>query len=140
MLSSIDSPTQGSLRLKVIREYETVVGIDIIKKRTDLRAAVRLACEASGLDDKVICLELDIDPGQWARIKSGKAHFPDEKYNDLLDLLGNEIPLEWWANSRGYKLVKIRSRLEDELEEERQRTAELEMKIALLKEIATGKV
>jgi hypothetical protein len=94
-----------------------------------LSAACFKCIDESGLQDKSICIELGIDPGVLSRAKTGQANFPPDKIDALMDITGNEIPLRWQAFKRGYGLVKLKSRLEAELDYERQRSAELEMKL-----------
>lgn len=102
---------QGSLLLPAPR---IEVSLDVIRKQPSRTAAFRLAQEISGKQDKAIAADLEIDPGQWSRIKSGQAHFPLDKEIQFYDLVGNEVPLIWLADRRGYDLVRRESDLERE--------------------------
>ena len=124
MLTAVDDQ-----RELLIRESTQAVDYLTIKKQSSFLAAINLCCSVSGLNDKQIYMELDIAAGQWTRIKSGDAHFPPNKLDELMDLCGNEIPLIWLANQRGYGLQKLQTALERELEEERQKSADLEKKL-----------
>jgi hypothetical protein len=104
-----------------------------------MRGAIKLCAELAPVDDKVICLELKIDAGQWSRIKSGQAHFPDEKLTMLMDVCGNEVPLRWLALNRGYGLVRLKSALEAELESARQEIANLNVKLEHFEEFQSMK-
>jgi len=53
---------------EISREY--------IISRPSLRAAMRLAQDVSGLEDKQLADGLGIDVAQWSRIKTGSGHFP----------------------------------------------------------------
>jgi len=132
-MTAIDASQQG-LPLAVVRDSEVDVSDEVISRLPSLRAAIKLCAELAPIDDKVICLELDIDPGQWSRIKNGQAHFPDEKLPMFMDICGNEVPLRWLALNRGYGLVRLKSSLEAELEEKDAYIAELERKFEYFKE------
>lgn len=135
MLTSVDA-TQEPLPLKVVREQKTDISDELIAGKGSLREAVKLCAELAPINDDVLCRELDIDPGQWTRIKNGQAHFPLEKYGDLMDVCGNEVPLRWLAQSRGYGLVRLKSAVEAELQAEREKTAALEMKLKHFEEFS----
>lgn len=72
-------------------------------------------------------MDLDIQKSHWSKILNGQgAHFPTDKFDALADLTGNEVPLQWWADRRGYELKRKLSAVEaenaqlrDELERER---------------------
>lgn len=98
----------------------------MVAAQPTMLAAINLCVSLSGLEDKEIALELDIQPAQWSRILSGDAHFPPNKLGSLMDLCGNEAPLLWMADSRGYGLVLLKSEAERRAEaaEARARKAE----------------
>ena len=131
MLTAIDSQKE-----LLLRDETQDVDISTITRQPSMLAAINLCCSVSGLNDKQIYMELDIAAGQWTRIKSGEAHFPPNKLEELMDLCGNEIPLIWLTNRRGYKLKKLQSALERELQAERERTAELTRKLEHFAEFA----
>lgn len=127
-MPSIAAPQQP-LQLRVVREVKETLSDEQVIQIPSLTRACFKCIEESGLQDKSICIELDIDPGVLSRARTGQAHFPPDKIDVLMDLCGNEIPLRWQLLKRGYGMVKLKSRLEAELDAERQRTANLEMKI-----------
>lgn len=128
-----DDAPQNSLPLSVVRESKADISDEVIRQRSSMREAIRLCAEMAPVNDSVICLELEMDPGQWSRIKSGQAHFPEEKYNQLMDTCGNEVPLRWLALSRGYGLVRLKSAIEIELEEARAVIAEQHQELQTIK-------
>ena len=69
----------------------------------------------------------------------GDAHFPVNKLITLMDLCGNEAPLMWLANSRGYGLVVLKSESERRAEGAENALAEERAKVKLLTDILTGK-
>lgn len=91
------------------RADESPVSLAVVKAQSTMTRAIALCVQASGLDDKEVCLSLGIDAGHWSRISKGDAHFPTNKLNDLMDLCGNEAPLMWLAHSRGKGLVLLKS-------------------------------
>jgi hypothetical protein len=113
--------------LHLIRRADSQsVSTDIILRRKDFLGAINLCIEVSGLDDKEIYIELQIDAAQWSRIRKGDAHFPPNKLQSLMSVCGNQVPLIWLARQYGYELVQIESETqrklklkEKELEDER---------------------
>ena len=83
------------------------VDMALVKRQNSLAGAIALCVQAAGIEDKEVYLSLGIDAGHWTRISKGDAHFPVNKLNALMDLCGNEAPLQWLANSRGYGLVML---------------------------------
>lgn len=62
-------------------------------------------------------MTLGIDAGHWSRIMKGDANFPQDKLCELMDICGNEAPLIWLCDVRGYELKKKESEMEKELRE-----------------------
>jgi hypothetical protein len=88
----------------------------VVGMQTDFQAALKLCKEISGLSDKQICAELDIDQAQWSRIWTGTGHFPPIKIKKFMDVCGNIIPLRWLAMDCGFELKPMKSTLELQLE------------------------
>lgn len=86
-------------------------------KQADMLAAIRLAIQESGLQDNQIYPVLSIEKAAFSKALGGSNHFPSSKLDQLCDVLGNEVVLRWWALKRGYGLVKLKSTLEEELEQ-----------------------
>ena len=95
----------------------------LVYRQSNLLGAVRLCVQVSGLDEKQVYRELEIDAGHWARIMKGDGHFPISTLNRLMDLCGNEIPLMWLAHSRNYRLEPIETETQRQLRAERDKTA-----------------
>lgn len=107
-LTTVDQPELALARKADLMD----VPLELVLKQPSLSGAVALCVQLSGLDDKEIYLSLGIDAGHWTRIMKGDAHFPLNKLNDLCTMCGNESPLLWWAHSRGYGLVMLKSEAE----------------------------
>jgi hypothetical protein len=100
---------------------------ELVARKKTFLASIVLCVQLSGLEDKEIYLTLGIDAGHWSRIMKGDAHFPVDKLDELMTLCGNEAPLQWLSNKRGYQLVMLKSAAERRIEElERQLTKETE--------------
>lgn len=135
-MNSIDlNPVvQGELPLSR-RALPVDIPLDMVVARKTLLGAINLCMDASGLDDKEIASTLEIDAGHFTNIRKGKGHFPPDKINALMDLCGNEAPLIWLSNYRGYGLVMLKSEAERRAELAEQRAAEAEKKLAWAMEI-----
>lgn len=111
---------------------------DTLEKQPDALAAFRSMVQMTGLSDKQVSTELGIEPAQWSRILHGNAHFPMNSFCKLFDVCKSEAFLQYLLYARGYepKLVKRKSRLEKELEDEKARVRELELKLKHYQEFA----
>jgi hypothetical protein len=83
------------------------VPIEKLRACRDPGEAFRLACIASGLDDKEIYLPLGIDPGYFTNIKYGKATLKADKEPMFCKIVGNHIYPEWRAQQLGCTLSPI---------------------------------
>ncbi len=88
----------------------------MLLRQSDMLAAINLSVNASGLQDNQIYPVLGIEKASWSKSLSGSNHFDANKLDALCNAVGNEVTLEWWAAKRGYKLVKLKSTLEEENE------------------------
>lgn len=112
---------------------------EVVFSRPSLSAAIALCVQVSGLEEKEVYLSLEIDAGHWTRIMKGDAHFPVNKLNNLMDLCGNEAPLMWLANSRGYGLVVLKTEAERRAEMAERALREERDKVRFLTELLHGK-
>lgn len=134
-LTTVDQPELALARKADLMD----VPLELVLKQSTLSGAVALCVQLSGLDDKEIYLSLGIDAGHWTRIMKGDAHFPLNKLNDLCTMCGNESPLIWWANSRGYGLVMLKSEAERRAEESAAALEKEREKNKLLMQLLQGK-
>lgn len=115
------------------------VPIEMIRRRPTFIRAVQLAMDVSNLEDKEIYGELDLDSAAFSRIRKGMAWLPqDERLGRFFDVIHNEIPLIWLAESRGYDwstIRKHRSATERRLEEVERENADLRRLLGLKLEI-----
>jgi hypothetical protein len=111
------------------RPKRAVFTLDQVRALPDELAAIEMSIRCSGLMSKELYISLGIDKGYWSRIESGGAPFPLQKMQPFMDLVGNEIPLIYGVERRGYDWSSLRrhldekdaliERLERELEDER---------------------
>lgn len=80
---------------------------EVGRKRT-LGAAIALCADAAGLDPKVIQSDLHWDKAQWSRWESGAEGVIWPKLESLMDRCGNDAPLLWMTQQRGYDLHSLR--------------------------------
>lgn len=128
--------------LRLVREHQDVDPALVLAQPT-LLGAIKLCISLAGFDaDKQVHRDLEIDAGHWSRITRGEAHFPVDKLSALMDLCGNEAPLIWLTNARGYdprSLRKLETETERALREEREALKREREKTALLTELLQGK-
>jgi len=91
--------------------------MELIRRQKSFINAIALCTQLSGLDDKEIYMTLGIDAGHWSRIVKGDAHFPVNMIDELMTLCGNEAPLKWLANKRGYSLQLLKTEAERRIED-----------------------
>jgi hypothetical protein len=121
-----------------------VVDPSIVLAQPTLLGAIKLCISLAGFEaDKQVYSSLDIDASHWTRITRGEAHFPVDKLSGLMDLCGNEAPLIWLVNARGYdpaSLRKLESETERELREVRASLEAEQTKTRILVDALHGKV
>ena len=92
----------------------------LVIRQPTMTKALHLCQTLSGKDDAQFYGNGGIvkDQAQWSRIMGPSSHnFPHEKLNLFMDLAGNEAPLMWLLQSRGYDLGSLRQ-LETETEKQ----------------------
>lgn len=104
------------------------VPFEVVTAQRSMLAAVLTCISVSGRDTKAIYLDLEIDKGHWSRIMDGKAHFPIDKLEQLMDLCGNDIPLQWLAWRRGKGLHLLESEQQRLMRQKDEEIAELRKK------------
>lgn len=119
MRTTLDQPPIEQLQQRLLamsRADMQSIDHNLIRRQPSLLCAVKLCISMGGLSaDKEVYVPLGIDAGHWTRITRGEAHFPIDKLVDLMDLCGNEAPLLWLLDARGYQIDGLR-RKESELE------------------------
>lgn len=129
---------QGELALLRCAEPNEVPE-EMMQRQKTGAAALCLACQSSGLEDKEIYSTLKIDAGYFSRMKKGEASLQADQVRPFCEVVGNRIYLEWQAYQVGCKLVQIKSEAERRAEhaEERLRAADAENK--LMRQLLQGR-
>jgi hypothetical protein len=86
-------------------------------------AAIRLVMESSGLQDKSIAIESEIDAAQLSKIASGQAGILPSKLSRLQKACGSYLPLFYLCWAEGFDPLTMR-----------QKEVELERKLRLAEE------
>jgi hypothetical protein len=139
-LPSKDSTRVADRQLPLVEHGEPVsVDPALVHRQRSMLGAIALCMQAAGIADKEAHLALDIDAGHWSRIVKGDAHFPLDRLGPLMDLCGNEAPLEWLAHSRGYRLEPLETELQRQLREQREARESVEAENRVLRELLVGR-
>ena len=106
-------------------------------------AAVKYACEHSGMHDKSIAIESNIDSALLSRAKTADARLPFEALNALMDSTGCEAPLYAFLLRRGYdprSLRKLETETERALREANEALEAERLKVRVLTDALRGNV
>lgn len=99
----------------------------VIRRQASMLAAIKLCVQYGGFAyEKEVYQSLDIDAGNWSRMMNGSAAFPPDKLIPLMDLCGNEAPLQWIAFKRGYQLQPLQDEKDKLIAELRERLTKQE--------------
>ena len=105
-------------------------------------AALTAMIAHSGLREKSIAIEADIDASTLAKVKQGTARPSEQHLTRLMDATGSEAWLYYWLLKRGYdphSLRKLESETERALREEREAHQRTQDKLSLLTELMQGR-
>lgn len=92
---------------------------DLVAKCRHRLDAIRLCVQLSHLANDTLCARLGLDKGHFTRMMQGRAHFPDAKSVDLMNVCGNYAPLQYEAMACGFQLFEdVKKKREQELLEE----------------------
>lgn len=130
---------QADLGLRRRAEPNTLP-IELIRRQKTAAAAFSLACQSSGLEDKEIFGELDIDAGYFSRMKAGTATLQADKVALFCKIVANTIYPEWQAFQLGCTLTMLKSEAERQADELREQLAASVRENLLMKQLLTGKV
>lgn len=126
--------------LALCRSPDSVtIPIELVRKQQTAGAAISLACQSSGLEDKEIYLACGIDAGTFSRIKKNEATLQAEKISAFCQTVGNTIYSEWLAFQVVCNLVMIKSEAERQRDAERDRAEKAEAQVELLKGLLIGR-
>jgi hypothetical protein len=111
----------------------------VIQSPKNLLRSFIVCAELGGLDDGQAAGAAGMDPSSWSQFKNGTRGFKPLEANTFMDQCANELPLAYWAYSRGYVLTPMESELEKRLRIKDQELQKIKDENRLLREIAVGK-
>lgn len=85
----------------------------IISRCDSLLDAIHLCIYLSRFAHERIAGELGIDPGHWTRMMQGRAHFPPNRVQPLMELCGNLAPLQYLMACNGLRYPQARTGMRD---------------------------
>lgn len=81
-----------------------VVDDELIARCQSTLDAIHLCVHLSRFTHEHICGQLGIDNGHWTRMMQGRAHFPPNKIQPLMELCGNLAPLQYLMARNGLRI------------------------------------
>ena len=109
-----------------------------IQRQDSFHSALNLCIDVAGLSDKSIYIDLEIDKGHWSKIMNGTASIPWMKLEKLMDICGNDIPLQWLAWRRGKGLHTLESEQQRIIREKDEAIARKDIEIEALRSAIRG--
>lgn len=129
----------GQMKLALPRKGQEI-DIELVRRQPTMTRAIVLCADAAGFkNDKDLCRVIDVDPAVWARIKNGQAHFPQDRYEQLMNECGNDAPLIWLADRRGFILTPKETEMERRVRVADERALALENENRILREVLNGR-
>jgi hypothetical protein len=129
-----------------LRPRMTAIDPELIARQPTMTKALQLCQTLSGHADQKFTGDKGIvkDAAQWSRIMgAGQHNFPHDKFNQFMDIAGNEAPMLWLLHSRGYDITVLRQ-CESETERRarlaEERAHKAEEKCRVLMEAIGGRV
>ena len=105
-------------------------------------AAIASMINTSGLQEKAVAIESEIDASTLAKVKQGTARPSEDCLDRMMDATGSEAWLLYWLLKRGYdprSIRKLESETERQLREANERNTELERDKRTLIEALSGR-
>jgi hypothetical protein len=87
--------------------------IDQVRAIPSVQGSIEMSMRCSGLLSKDFQLGLGMNGGHWSRVENGGAPFPFQELDRFMDIAGNEIPLIWSAERRGWNWESMRKHHSD---------------------------
>lgn len=115
--------------------------VTTVSKQPTFTGSLILCQTLSGLEDKELCGKGGVinEAATWSRIKNGANNFPQDNLIKFMDLCGNEAPLIWLADRRGYQLTPKETEWERQARLEREGRMKAEEENRLLRSLLMGK-
>jgi hypothetical protein len=113
-----------------------------VSREVSLGGAISLCAKAAGLSPKEVQSALRADRAQFSRWTDDKEGITWAKLASLMDTCGNDAPLMWMLNARGFDLASLRrqqTETERALAAETDRRMKAEEKVRYFEEVMTGR-
>lgn len=97
----------------------------------------------SGLQEKTVAIEAEIDASTLAKVKQGTARPSEESLDRIMDATGSEAWLYYWLLRRGYdpnSLRKLETETETRARLAEEKLAEAQLKVRVLTEALHGRI
>jgi hypothetical protein len=110
---------------------------------TSEAAALSSMIATSGLQEKTVAIEAEIDASTLAKVKQGTARPSEEHLDRMMDATGSEAWLYYWLLKRGYdprSLRKLETETEQRARMAEEALAEERLKVRVLTEALSGRV
>lgn len=107
----------------------------VVRSPKNLLRAFVMAAELGGMDDGQAAAAAGMDASTWSLFKGGTRGVKPLELNGYMDQCANELPLAYWAFSRGYVLTPLESELEKRLRIEQEKRREVESENKVLREV-----
>ena len=123
--------------------FPSLVTPQEIAREHTLGGAITLCAKVAGYEGKEVQDKLHTDKAQWSRWESGAEGIIWPKFTALMDCCGNDAPLLWMLQQRGYDLSSLRKQeteLEKRLRIAEERADRAEAKSQMLIEALQGRV
>lgn len=105
-------------------------------------AAIAAMIATSGLQEKTVAIEADIDNSTLAKVKQGTARPSADHLDRMMDATGSEAWLYYWLLRRGYdprSLRKLETETERALREANEALEAERVKVRVLTDALTGR-
>lgn len=112
----------------------------VIQQPKDILRAFVICADLGGLDDQQAATAAGMDPSTWSQFKNGTRGIKPLELDTFMDQCANELPLAYWAHSRGYVLTPRESELERRLRLEQAKREKVEAENRVLREVLGAKV
>jgi len=112
----------------------------VIRSPKNLLRAFIVAADLGGLDDSQAAAAAGMDPSTWSLFKAGARGIKPLELSGYMDQCANELPLAYWAFTRGYSLVPLETELEKRLRAEQEARAKVEAENKVLREVIGARV
>ena len=113
-----------------------------VAREGSLGGAISLCAKVAGLTPKEVQSALHADRAQFSRWTDDKEGITWSKLSNLMDACGNDAPIMWMLNARGFDLSSLRrqqTETERALAVETDRRVKAEEKVRYFEELMTGR-